>query len=193
MAQNWTIVNGKAAAGPSFYGTNPAEVRKGPRKGLRILGAEEDKARALLMALTPAQKKEAVVTETAYKDIFTMADRKAALKGQPNGLSITKLNAAQKKMLQEVLDQYVYNVPEELAQHRLDLIKKSGNQIHFAWAGVPELGGPHYYRVQGQGFLVEHDNTQNNANHIHSVWRDVDGDFGMDLLGDHLKSSHGAK
>ncbi len=193
MAQNWTIAKGKASAGPSFYGTNPAEVRQGPRKGLRVLGQEEDKARALLMALTPAQRKEAIVTETAYKDIFTMASRKAALTGQPNGLSISKLNAAQKKLLHDVLDEYAYNVPDEIAQHRLDLIKKSGSQINFAWAGVAERGGPHYYRVQGQGFLVEHDNTQNDSNHVHSVWRDIEGDFGMDLLGDHLKSSHGAK
>ncbi len=192
LAQNWTIVNGKVAGSPSFYGTNPAEIMKGPRKGLRVLGAEEDKGRELLVALTPAQRKDAVVSETAYKDIFTMADRKAALKGQPNGLSASKLNSAQKKLLQNLLEEYAYNMPDQIAQVRLEQIKKAGSQINFAWAGVAERGGPHYYRVQGPTFLVEYDNTQNNNNHVHSVWRDYEGDFGLDLLGDHMKSDHSA-
>ena len=190
LAQNWTIVNGKVAGSPSFYGTNPAEVRTGPRKGFRVLGAEEDKGRELLMALTADQKKVAVVSETAYKDIFTMADRKAALKGQPNGLSAAKLNSAQKKLLQNVLEEYAYNMPDQIAQVRLEQIKKAGSNINFAWAGVAEKGGPHYYRVQGPTFLVEYDNTQNNSNHVHSVWRDFAGDFGYDMLGDHMASSH---
>ncbi len=190
LAQNWTIVNGKVAGSPSFYGTNPAEVQKGPRKGFRVLGAEEDKGRELLMALTADQKKVAVVSETAYKDIFTMADRKAALKGQPNGLSAAKLNSAQKKLLQNVLEEYAYNMPDQIAQVRLEQIKKAGSNINFAWAGVAEKGGPHYYRVQGPTFLVEYDNTQNNNNHVHSVWRDFAGDFGYDMLGDHMASSH---
>ncbi len=190
LAQNWTIVNGKVAGSPSFYGTNPAEVKTGPRKGFRVLGAEEDKGRELLMALTTDQKKVAVVSETAYKDIFTMADRKAALKGQPNGLSAAKLNSAQKKLLQNVLEEYAYNMPDQIAQARLEQIKKAGSNINFAWAGVAERGGPHYYRVQGPTFLVEYDNTQNNNNHVHSVWRDFAGDFGYDMLGDHLASSH---
>ena len=190
LAQNWTIVNGKVAGSPSFYGTNPAEVRTGPRKGFRVLGAEEDKGRELLMALTADQKKVAVVSETAYKDIFTMADRKAALKGQPNGLSAAKLNSAQKKLLQNVLEEYAYNMPDQIAQARLEQIKKAGSNINFAWAGVAEKGGPHYYRVQGPTFLVEYDNTQNNNNHVHSVWRDFAGDFGYDMLGDHMASSH---
>ncbi len=190
LAQNWTIVNGKVAGSPSFYGTNPAEVQKGPRKGFRVLGAEEDKARELLMALTADQKKAAVVSETAYKDIFTMAERKAALKGQPSGLSAAKLNGVQKKLLQNLLEEYAYNMPDQIAQVRLDQIKKAGSNINFAWAGVAEKGGPHYYRVQGPTFLVEYDNTQNNSNHVHSVWRDFAGDFGYDMLGDHLASAH---
>lgn len=190
LAQNWTIVNGKVAGSPSFYGTNPAEVRTGPRKGFRVLGAEEDKGRELLMSLTAEQKKVAVVSETAYKDIFTMADRKAALKGQPNGLSAAKLNSAQKKLLQNVLEEYAYNMPDQIAQARLEQIKKAGSNINFAWAGVAERGGPHYYRLQGPTFLVEFDNTQNNNNHVHSVWRDFAGDFGYDMLGDHMASSH---
>lgn len=190
MAQNWTIVKGKVVGGPSFYGTNPAMVKEGPRKGLRVLGAEEDKGRELLMALTEEQKKTAVVTATAYKDIFTMADRKAALTGQPNGLSAAKMNAKQLQLLQDLAEEYAYNMPGQLAQHRLGQIKAAGKNINFAWAGVAEVGGPHYYRLSGPTFLIEYDNTQNNANHVHSVWRDLAGDFGYDLLGDHVSSGH---
>lgn len=190
MSVNFTIANGKVSASPNFFGTNPAEVREGPRKGLRVLHAEEDLARDLMTSLTPAQKKTALVSKDAYKDIITMASRKAALEGQPSGLKVSELNAKQKQMLQALLDEYAHNVPEQVAQARLEKVKKSGTNLWFAWAGVEEKGGPHYYRVQGSEFLIEYDNTQNNANHVHSVWRDINGDFGLDLLGDHYKTSH---
>jgi hypothetical protein len=190
MAQNWTVVKGKVSDSPSFFGTNPADVKDGPRKGLRVLGAEEDAARELLMALDQGQRKTAIVDETALKDIITMASRKAALEGQPSGLSATKMNAKQFDLLQKVLEVYAANMPDQLADARREMIRKAGKNIFFAWTGVKEPGGPHYYRLQGPTFLVEYDNTQNNANHVHSVWRNYDGDFGMDLLGQHLQTSH---
>jgi hypothetical protein len=190
FATNFTIVNGKVTGSPNFYGTNPAEVREGPRKGLRVLGREEDAGRELLMALTPEQKKVAVLTRDAYKDIITGASRKASLDGQPSGLSAAKMNQKQRALLQAVIDEYVYNMPDQVAQSRQELVKKAGNNIQFAWAGVEERGGPHYYRVVSPDFIIEYDNTQNNANHVHSVWRDINGDFGADLLAQHYKTSH---
>ena len=190
LSQNFTISNGRVAGSPSFFGANPAEVRDGPRKGLRALAREEDLARELLSALTAEQKKTAIVAPEAYKDILTTAERKAALKGQPSGLSAAKMNGRQKELLQALLDEYAHNMPEQIAQQRLDQIKKAGNNMFFAWAGVEQKGGPHYYRVQAPAFLIEYDNTQNNANHIHSVWRDYEGDFGLDLLKQHYDSSH---
>jgi hypothetical protein len=68
--------------------------------------------------------------------------------------------------------------------------KKAGNEISFAWTGTAEKGKGHYYRLQAPTFLIEYDNTQNNANHVHSVWRDYNGDFGYDLLGNHYQISH---
>ncbi|MBI4889804.1 MAG: DUF3500 domain-containing protein, partial [Acidobacteria bacterium] len=174
---------------PTFFGSNPAEVREGPRAGLRVLGAEEDQARALLNALTPEQRTVAIVAAKAYPDILTERSRKAALQGQPSGLPAAKMTAAQRKLLAALIDEYIDNVPAELAEQRRARLKAAGNQIHFAWAGVVEKGGPHYYRVQAPGFLIEYDNTQNNANHIHSVWRDFDGDFGLDLLKEHYSSA----
>src|SRR5712692_4398084 len=191
VSQNLTVVNGKVAGSPSFFGANPAEVREGPRKGLRVLAAEEDLARDLLESLSADQKKVVIVAPEAYKDILTMASRKAALEGQPSGLSASKMNKKQFDLLQTLLADYANNMPEQLAQARLEQVKKAGTNLFFAWAGVEQRGGPHYYRVQAPTFLIEYDNTQNNANHIHSVWRDFNGDFGLDLLAMHYQASHG--
>ena len=189
VSLHFTVANGHVTGNPQFYGSNPAEVRTGPRTGLRVLGAEEDRARDLLNALTTDQKKVAIVTGTAYPDILTTTQRKAALEGQPSGLSASKMNPAQRKLLDALLDEYVNNLPEPMCSQRRDRIKQAGSNIFFAWAGVTEKGGPHYYRVQAPGFLIEYDNTQNNANHIHSVWRDFNGDFGDDILEQHYKES----
>lgn len=190
ISLHFIVVNGKVVATPMFYGTNPAEVKEGPRAGLRVLAKEEDLGRELVMALTPEQKKTAIVAAEGYKDIFTMADRKAALKGQPSGLSASKMNAKQRQILMSLLEEYCYNLPDQAAQVRMDQIKKAGNNMFFAWAGPEERFKGHYYRVQAPTFLVEYDNTQNGANHIHSVWREYEGDFGDDLLKAHYQSAH---
>jgi hypothetical protein len=190
ISQNFTINNGKVVDGPSFFGANPAEVREGPRKGLRVLAHEEDLGRAVIQSLTPEQKKIAVVTAEAPKDILTEASRKAALKGQASGIESSKLNSHQRELLQNLLDEYCNNVPDQVAQARQELVKKAGNHLFFAWAGPDQPGQPHYYRIQAPAFLIEYDDTQNGANHIHSVWRDLEGDFGLDLLKEHYQTSH---
>jgi hypothetical protein len=87
--------------------------------------------------------------------------------------------------------EYVSRAPEDVAETRMNRVEKDGaRHIHFAWAGSEERGGPHYYRLQGPGFLVEYDNTQNQANHIHTVWRDLRDDWGDDLLARHYARSH---
>jgi hypothetical protein len=150
-----------------------------------VLGAEEDKARALLDALSPAQLKICVVDREAYPDILTEHSRKAALAGQPSGLPASEMNAAQRQLLDVLLAEYVDNLPGELAEQRRGRIREAGGKIWFAWAGQTRKGGPHYYRIQSPTFLVEYDNTQDNANHIHTVWRDFEDDFGVDLLAEH--------
>jgi hypothetical protein len=190
ISLHFTVVDGKVASSPAFFGANPAEVREGPRKGLRALGREEDLGRELLTSLTPAQKKIAIVTPKAYADILTEASRQAALNGQPSGLQATQLSGAQMKLLTNLLEEYVENLPTDLAESRQQEITKAGKNIYFAWAGVEEKGGPHYYRLQSPTFVVEYDNTQNGANHIHTVWRDFQGDWGLDLLKMHYDSSH---
>lgn len=190
LSQNFTIVAGKVIGAPSFFGTNPAEVREGPRAGLRVLAREDDLGLALVQSLTPAQLTTAVVDKTAPADILTTNTRKAALEGKPAGINLSALNAKQKAVFNDLLDEYVYNMPEALAQLRADQIHKAGNNLWFAWSGGIHTGDPHYYRIQSEAFLIEFDDTQDKANHIHSVWRDFAGDFGVDLLQQHYQTSH---
>ena len=183
VSQNYTIVNGKISDSPSFFGTNPAEVREGPRKGLRVLAQEEDLGRDIDDCRSlPISRRRALVDATAYKDIITFNSRKAAIEGKASGLLASKMNATQFDKLMALLQGYADNMPAQESQARMDKVKAAGKNIYFAWAGVTEVGGPHYYRVQSPTFLVEYDNTQNDNNHIHSVWRDFNGDFGEDLL-----------
>jgi hypothetical protein len=187
LSLNFTIVDGKVAvAGPAFFGTNPAKVLEGPRKGLRTLAVEEDLGRALVKSLTDEQRKTAVVTEAAPKDVISFNTRKAMLL-EPVGVAYSQLNDDQKQQVANLVREYADRMRGELAAADLERIKASGwDKVQFAWAGGLELGQPHYYRVQGPTFLIEYDNTQNNANHVHSVWRDLTSDFGEDLLGKHL-------
>ena len=183
-------MNGDVIDGPSFFGCNPAEVRQGSRSGLRTLPREDDLGIQLIHSLDEQQQKVAIVEPTAYKEILTAASRRAALKGQPSGLSASRMNRTQFDALMALMEEYANNVPDEMADRRVAQINKAARNIYFAWSGGINPGNPHYYRVQTPSFLIEFDDTQDNANHIHSVWRDFNGDFGEDLLQRHYTDSH---
>jgi hypothetical protein len=184
-----TVVNGTmVASSPQFFGSNPAEVREGPKKGLRILAAEEDAARALLQALDASQRAKAVIAETAPGDMLTMAKVDISALS-PTGVGADAMTASQRELLMKLIEVYTGKMAADIAADRTARVRKAGvEKIGFVWAGESERGKKHYYRVQGPTFLIEYDNTQNDANHIHSVWRDFDGDFGRDLLREHLRS-----
>jgi hypothetical protein len=190
VSVNITVVQGRLIAStPQFLGANPAEVRQGPRKGLRVLHAEEDLGRQLLHSMDSEQRPHVVIDETAPRDIITGASRKAEI-GAPKGLPASRMKSDQRQLLLALLDEYARAMPAEIADERLEKLRKAGlDHVHFAWAGSAESGQPHYYRVQGPTFLIEYDNTQNEANHIHSVWRDFDGDWGLDLLRMHYDAA----
>jgi hypothetical protein len=158
------------------------------------LGAEEDRARDLVKSLDAAQRKRAVVADQAPRDIITGAQRKAALEGPPQGLAMDYMDPAQQGALRGIIDEYLSILPAALARDRMRKInaysEDQWGQIHFAWMGGTEPGQGHYYRIQGPTFLIEYDNIQNDANHSHTVWRDFDGDFGLDLLADHYQQAH---
>jgi hypothetical protein len=187
VSLNFTIVNGAlVSTAPHFFGANPAEVRDGPKKGLRLLGYEEDPARELVMMLDPSQRAKAVISTTAPNEILTR-DNSTIKPLSPTGIAATDLQPRQREMLMRIVDAYTSVMAPDLAADRMATLTKAGlEKISFAWAGEVERGRRHYYRVQGPTFLIEYDNTQGNGNHVHSVWRDFNGDWGRDLLREHL-------
>ena len=170
---------------PFFLGANPAEVLSGPRQGLRTLEGEEDLGRELMLALDATQKSKATILKEAPKDIVTFNNLKAE-PGAPQGLPVSAMNAKEKEILNRLLELYITRSPEDLAESRRKEVRAGGiDKIYFGWAGSTERRQGHYYRLQGATFLIEYDCTQNDANHIHSVWRDLRGDFGPNLLAEH--------
>ena len=195
ISQNWTIVNGTAiAATPQFFGSNPAEVRDGPRQGLRVLGSEEDQARALLASLNESQRAAAMLSKEPPSDILTRSQQRVTLL-EDFGVAHRDLDAEQQAALWSIIEEYASAQPAPVAEERLASVHDAGlDGIRFAWMGGDAKGEPHYYRIQGSTFLIEYDNTQGNANHVHSVWRDFDGDFGRDLLAAHYRQyDHGTR
>jgi hypothetical protein len=173
---------------PLFMGANPARVLSGPHAGLRILAAEEDLARALVTMLDEKRRQVAVFSDTAFVEVETRNDPKArALRYE--GLRAADMTAAQRAQLRRLVDHYANRMSAAARAHAMRDIDDGGfGELRFAWAGSTEVGKAHYYRVHGPTVLVEYDNQQTNANHIHTVWRDLRHDFGGDLLAEHYKA-----
>jgi hypothetical protein len=175
---------------PFFFGANPAEVRKGPKTGLRILGGREDLAFDLMGSLDENQVEESIICDAAPADIVTFNSSKASLMTY-EGLPASKMNGAQKELLLALVAEYVNQVRTDVAVQKLDALKKDGlDHLYLAWAGPVSKDEPHYYRIHGGDFVVEFDNRQDGANHIHSVWRDVENDFATDVMREHLIQFH---
>jgi hypothetical protein len=184
---NWTFVKGRlAATSPQFLGANPAEVRiEGPMQGTRVLRAEEDLARELVKSLDEVQLETAVLDKEAPSDILTSNQREVAML-EDLGIPWSGLTADQQGVLISLIEELASVMPVDVVAARLEKIRSAGiDKVRFAWMGGLERGEKHYYRIQGPTFLIEYDNTQNNANHVHTVWRDFAGDFGRDLLKEH--------
>jgi len=177
---------------PGFMGSNPAIVLNGPMAGKQVLKDESDKGFSLIQSLNVIQLKKAIIDTVAFKDILTFDKRKALL-GNPEGIKYSELTKVQQSLLLQLISVYVHRYRNDFAEKMMQDIKKQGlDHIWFAWAGYtkPEIGKGSYYRVQGPTLVIEYDNTQNNANHVHSVVRDLKNDFGGDLLLEHYKKGH---
>ena len=184
LSLNFTVRGNAIATTPSFMGANPAEVGKGAKKGQRTLADEEDEGRKLLGLLDAAQRKAAVIDERTYGDIVTRAEPRVS-PVEKKGVETRTMTDAQKAQLRKVIEVYASSFEPPLRDARIARAAEGFDAIRFAWAGATERGRPHYYRVQGPKFLIEYDASQDGGNHIHSVWRDFDGDFGRDLLREH--------
>jgi hypothetical protein len=192
LSLNFTLAGDKLAADtPSFFGANPASVQKGAKKGLRALGEEHDAGWAFLESLGEAQRREAVFEARTYGDIVT-ANKDKAEPLDAAGIAAAKLDGKQRALLWKLIEVYAGNFEPGLAQMRLARARQGGIEVlRFGWAGSTSRGKPHYYRVQGPLFLIEYDASQNDGNHIHTVWRDFSGDFGRDLLREHYSLARG--
>jgi hypothetical protein len=183
-----TLVSGT----PGFMGSNPAIVLNGPMAGKQVLKDESDKGFSLIQSLNETQLKKAIIDTVAFKDILTFDKRKALL-GKPEGLKYSELSKVQQSLMLQLIRVYLHRYRHDFAEKMMKDIQKEGlDNIWFAWAGYtkPEIGKGSYYRVQGPTLVIEYDNTQNNANHVHSVVRDLKNDFGGDLLLDHYQKGH---
>jgi hypothetical protein len=191
LALNFFSNNGALTAStPSAMGSNPGIVLSGPSKGAELLKLETDLGFALVNSLSKTQLSEAVFSETALPEMLTLAKREAEVL-EPKGLPYPKLNTAQKKMFGDLLNVYVKNYQLGFSEKLMAKIKKAGmDNLSFAWSGSLKPGAGHYYRIQGPMLLIEYDNTQNNANHVHTAVRDLQSDFGYDILKEHYLKEH---
>jgi hypothetical protein len=182
LSLNFVLEDGKiAAATPAFFGSNPGEVRQGPRQGLRALAERDDRALRLVQALDQGQLKKAVFADKAPGEIRAAGTPQPPL--EPGvGIAYAEMNADQRTHLRALVESYALDMPLEVAKAWLDEIASAGSEtIQFAWAGPADRSVGHAYRIQGPTFLIEFNNTQNNANHVHSLWRNMLGDFGIPL------------
>lgn len=192
VSLNYTSVGDQLSVTPAFMGANPAVVPDGPEKGKRVLAKEEDLARNLLASFSSEQMKQVLISDMAPKDIVTGMERKAILEKQ-EGLSYKDMKNNQQQLLKALVQNFLDDMEKGVAKEQLNRIEAEGwDNIYFAWAGETEKGPgkAHYYRVHGPSLLIEYDNIQNNANHIHTVWRDLKNDFGEDLLKHHHDTKH---
>jgi hypothetical protein len=186
-----TVVGDRVAFTPSFLGANPAVVPGGPQAGSRALAGEEALARALLASLPAEQRAIAVVDPVAPPDIRSGHGRRAILDGIPVGIRRGALATSQQAALDALVRHYLGRARDEVAEAAWVRIVEAGlDDLAFAWAGPDTPGRGHYYAVRGPRTLIEYDNTQDDANHIHSVWRDLRDDFGDDLLATHYRDHH---
>lgn len=190
---NFSAKNKKLVSGtPGFLGANPAIVPEGPQKGKEILKDEKEMGFALLHSLEGEKLKKAIISSKAPGDIITFTNRKAMIE-HPEGLLYSEMSSSQQEKLLQLINLYVHRFTKLFADDMLKEIQQAGlDKIRFAWAGFtePGIGKPHYYRIQGPTIIIEYDNTQNNANHVHTVVRDLNHDFGGDILLEHYKASH---
>lgn len=191
LSLNFSAANNKIQSStPSFLGSNPATIPIGKRKGEQILKDESSLGFALVNSFSSTQLQTAVISETAYPDILSENKRKATSLS-PKGIPYGEMNEQQKKTFMSLLDVYVKNYELGFAATLMKKIESAGiENLSFAWAGSLKPGKGHYYRIQGPMLLIEFDNTQNNANHIHSVVRDLTNDFAEDILKEHYEKEH---
>ncbi len=180
-------VAGRISVTPFFVGAHPATVRDGPNRGFRLLGTSEDLARQIMAGLNDRQRQTALIANRSFGEIVASPQRERDL-GEPRGLLLADLDGAQRNLVEALMDRFLGTLaPDLVAAQKRRALEQGIAAFRFAWAGSLTPGEAHYFRVHGPVTVIEHDNTQNGANHIHAVWRDLTADFGRDALADHYR------
>lgn len=194
LSLSCTVVPGQGVAvTPAFLGANPATVPpQHTPAGFKVLGTEEAAGFRLLHSLSETQKSTVMIASQSLGDILSGPGREASLQ-QRSGLAFGAMTTTQRQQAMALIEAYVRNVRQDVAQAELDNITAAGIEtLYFAWAGSHTPGQPHYYRLHGPTLIIEYDNTQNGANHVHSIWHNPPNNFGQDLLQAHYKEAHPA-
>jgi len=190
LSLNFSLVPGRPiSVTPAFFGANPAEVPSGPQRGQRTLPEEHELAFALARGIDAGSRARFVIAAESPGDIVSGPGRADSLK-TPAGLSLGELGTEQRTLALRLIETYARNMRTDIADDELRRMREAGIEtVRFAWAGPIDPKHPHYYRLHGPTLLIEYDNSQNRANHVHSVWHDPRNDFGVDPLRAHYESS----
>ena len=187
ISLNFTITPDEIAFAPAFWGSNPGVVPIGPHKGKIVLKSDHNNGLNLVNSLSPKQLTQTLVSSKTYGDILTL-NHANVIFFKNNGISYSELNRTQQKLMKKIIYNQLERMEKPVAHRSQKLLDaEDWNDISFSWAGKIKKLTSYYYRIQGKNFLIEYDNSQNNGNHIHVVWREFDGDFGKDLIREHYQ------
>ena len=180
ISLNYTVKDGTIVSStPEFLGASPGLVQAGPGKSLRVLGRREDLGRQILKTC-PAEKQSVLWISKKPPREIRGPGAAQPMTGEAQGLKYSEMTVQQQKLLKDLLAEYLKAVPITVVKSRMQTINESGmDNITFGWWGGSELNEPHHYVVQGTTFVIEYNNTQNKANHVHSFWRNLGGDFNL--------------
>ena len=192
LSLNFTLVPGRPiVVTPAFMGANPATVKTGARAGQRTLEQEQDLGLALARAIDPALRGRFVIGSSSLGDVVSGPGRNELFGKPPAGVPLAELSGDQRALALRLIETYTSNMRAEMAEAERRRMRAAGvEKLHFAWAGPIDPSRGHYYRIHGPTLVIEYDNSQNDANHIHSVWHDPVNDFGADLLRAHYERGH---
>jgi len=196
LSLNFTLVDGELVSStPSFFASNPGKIKEGQPGpvGFELLKFEDDLGRELAKSLTAEQRKKAFLAKDPFKDILTGNKQRANGIIKHQGIPATELNESQRRILGQLVFEYVSRTRPDFAAKELKAIEAVKESLVFAWNGGLEVGEPHYYSIQGPTFLFELVNFQGGANHVHASWRDLKKDFAYDPLAEHAKEHAAGK
>jgi len=188
VAVNFTVSENRVSFTPTFLGSNPMTIQRGPYAGRMVLPHEGNRGIELMQSLSVEQQQIATIHPEAARDVFEGPGRRASL-SKFEGVKADQLSDQQTQVLRLLVLEYLQNVDHDTAAAQLELIERAGwDEIWFSWRGPVEPAGRFYYRVHGPRLLIEY--NRQDENHDHSIMRDPANDYGEDWLERHYQEHH---